>query len=68
MGDSRARDPNIQAKITQNIDRDVVDMKEIGLERTPTFFVNGKPLPSFGPQQLYDLVAAEVKVATTPTQ
>ena len=64
----RARDPNIQAKITLNLDRDVADMKEIGLERTPTFFVNGKPLPSFGPQQLYELVAAEVKAASTPTQ
>jgi protein-disulfide isomerase len=28
--------------------------------KTPTFFVNGKGLPSFGPQQLAALVAEEV--------
>ena len=27
---------------------------------TPTFFVNGRPLPSFGHKQLADLVAQEV--------
>ena len=42
-------------------------MKAPNLRGTPTFFVNGKPLPSFGPQQLYDLVAAEVKAASTLT-
>lgn len=44
-------------------------MKAINLQGTPTFFVNGKPLTEFGPQQLYDLVAAEVKeVGDTATQ
>ncbi len=28
--------------------------------KTPSFFVNGKPLPSFGYQQLQSLVEAEV--------
>lgn len=45
-------------------------MRAVNLQGTPTFFVNGKPLPSFGPQQLYDLVAAEVAAARarTPSQ
>jgi hypothetical protein len=29
--------------------------------------MHGKPLPSFGPQQRYDLVAAEVKAADEVT-
>lgn len=56
-GDAKA--PAVVAVLNQ----DVEDMKSVNLQGTPTFFVNGKPLPSFGPQQLYDLVAAEVKAA-----
>ena len=33
------------------------------VDRTPTFFVNGKPLPSFGQQELFDLVNSEVRRA-----
>jgi protein-disulfide isomerase len=50
-----AKSPAIAALRAQ----DISDTKAIDLKGTPTFFVNGKPLPSFGPQQLYDLVAAE---------
>jgi protein-disulfide isomerase len=39
------------------------DLTALKVERTPTFFVNGKPLPTFGAQQLMDLVASEVKNA-----
>ena len=39
------------------------DLVALRVERTPTFFVNGKPLPTFGAQQLVDLVANEVKAA-----
>lgn len=54
-----AQSPAVAAVLSQ----DMADMKAINLQGTPTFFVNGKPLPSFGPQQLHDLVAAEVKAA-----
>lgn len=60
---TRARADAEGAEITKILERDIADMKAINLEGTPTFFVNGKPLQSFGPQQLYDLVAAEVKAA-----
>ena len=62
-GDAKA--PAVVAVLNQ----DIADMKAINLQGTPTFFVNGKPLTEFGPQQLYDLVAAEVKeVEDTATQ
>jgi protein-disulfide isomerase len=41
--------------------QDIADIKEIKLNRTPTFFVNGKPLPSFGPDELAALVNSEVQ-------
>lgn len=60
---ARARNDAQSAAITAVLEQDIADMKAINLEGTPTFFVNGKPLQSFGPQQLYELVAAEVKAA-----
>lgn len=67
---ARAREDAKLPSISSLIEQDIADMKAIRLKGTPTFFVNGKPLPSFGAQQLYDLVAAEVKAArgTIPTQ
>ena len=40
-----------------------LDVALARVTQTPTFFVNGKPLPSFGPQQLVDLVNSEVAKA-----
>jgi len=39
---------------------DLEDAKTLGVRQTPTYFVNGKPLPSFGSQQLAELIASEV--------
>jgi len=39
---------------------DLADAKALGVNKTPTFFVNGKALPSFGFQQLEDLVVHEI--------
>ena len=50
------QDPAI-AKIIQ---QDLADGQLLGATKTPTFFVNGKPLPSFGFQQLMDLVNSEL--------
>lgn len=41
--------------------QDVVDLKAIGVRATPTFFVNGKPLSSTDPEQLFELVKSEVE-------
>ncbi|MDQ6988403.1 MAG: thioredoxin domain-containing protein [Mariprofundaceae bacterium] len=42
---------------------DLADAKTLKVNKTPTFFVNGKPLPSFGYVQFQQLVAAEVSAA-----
>ncbi len=49
-------DPDIKRVIMQDLE----DGKLVGANKTPTFFVNGKPLPSFGYDQLRNLVQAEV--------
>jgi protein-disulfide isomerase len=41
--------------------QDVVDLKAIRVRATPTFFVNGKPLSSTDPDQLFELVKREVE-------
>jgi protein-disulfide isomerase len=63
---AKARTDAQSPGVVKVLNQDVADMKAINLEGTPTFFVNGKPLASFGPQQLHDLVAAEVAIAEGP--
>jgi protein-disulfide isomerase len=45
------------AEITERIERDRADAMTLKVTATPEFFVNGTPMPSFGEQQLRDLVA-----------
>ena len=42
--------------IAKIIDQDIQDLQVLGVQRTPTFFVNGRPLMKFGPQHLRDLI------------
>jgi protein-disulfide isomerase len=44
-------------EIEKIIQQDLADAKTLNVTMTPEFFVNGKPLPSFGADQLRDLVA-----------
>jgi len=46
--------------VIKAIQQDVADGQRLGANKTPTFFVNGKSLPSFGYKQLKNLVQAEV--------
>lgn len=46
--------------VIKAIEQDVADGQLLGATKTPTFFVNGKPLPSFGHEQLVSLVNSEV--------
>jgi len=46
--------------IEKNLNQDIVDGASIGVRQTPGFFVNGKPLTSFGQRQLSDAVNAAV--------
>ncbi len=57
----RARRDMASPEIDAILKQDVADLKAVKLNRTPTFFVNSKPLVSFGPEQLKDLVQAEVE-------
>jgi protein-disulfide isomerase len=51
--------PGVQALLQQDIE----DLTALQVTKTPTFFVNGRSLPSFGPDQLAALVAEEVAKA-----
>ena len=51
--------PEIAALIAQ----DMADADTLKVMRTPEFFVNGKPLPSFGFEQLQTLVGEELASA-----
>lgn len=53
------RDMN-KPEITGALNQDMVDARTVGANKTPTFFVNGRPLPSFGIDQLFALVKEEV--------
>lgn len=57
----RARKHIATGSVDVLLAQDVVDLKAIGVRATPTFFVNGKPLPSTDPGQLYELVKSEVE-------
>ncbi len=58
---ARARADAAIPAIDAVLNGDLADAQSAGVTQTPTFFVNGKPLPSFGAQQLLDLVASEVE-------
>lgn len=51
------------AEIAAVLQQDIEDLTALEVTKTPTFFVNGRGLPSFGDQQLRDLVAEEVAKA-----
>lgn len=47
-------------EIKQAVAQDLQDANTLGVAQTPEYFVNGRPLPSFGFEQLQELVAEEV--------
>lgn len=47
-------------EVTAVLQQDVEDLTALEVTKTPTFFVNGRGLPSFGHEQLTALVAEEV--------
>lgn len=57
----RARRDIARPEIDAVLRQDVADLRTANVRGTPTFFVNEKPLLSFGAQQLYDLVRSEVE-------
>ena len=47
-----------QAEVQQRLSQDAEDGRALGVARTPTFFVNGRPLPQIGYEPLRAAVAA----------
>jgi len=57
----RAQRESRMPHIVGVLNQDAEDIKAFGVRGTPTFFVNGKALDSFGEAQLRDLVRSEVE-------
>jgi protein-disulfide isomerase len=50
--------------IARAVAQDVMDARALKVTKTPEFFVNGRPLPSFGSEQLRTLVDEELSAAS----
>jgi protein-disulfide isomerase len=57
----KAREQMVSSEVTEILNQDAADTKAVKIERTPTFYVNGKLLQDLGHQQLYELVRSEVE-------
>lgn len=60
---ARAKQDATSDEVAAVLDQESKDIDTWKVEQTPTFFVNGKSMQTFGRQQLIDLVEREVKVA-----
>lgn len=49
--------------VARRMAQDMADAQTLGVSKTPEFFVNGRPLPSFGLDELKTLVDDEVRSA-----
>ncbi|MFP5384767.1 MAG: DsbA family protein [Bacteriovoracia bacterium] len=47
--------------IDEMIEQEVKDLNALGVRGTPTFFVNGRPLETFGVEPLKDLIQEEIQ-------
>ena len=56
----RARSDMQSPEIARLISQDVQDARALNVKATPEYFVNGRPLPSFGAEQLRSLVDEEL--------
>ncbi|MBX3673224.1 MAG: thioredoxin domain-containing protein [Candidatus Hydrogenedentes bacterium] len=59
----RLRKDSSGADIAQRMERDMADARALGVTKTPEFFVNGRPLPRFGLEELQSLVKEELRGA-----
>jgi protein-disulfide isomerase len=60
---TRLRQDMNASEIENNIRQDLADAKTLNVTATPEFFVNGRPLPSFGADQLTALVVDALDAA-----
>jgi len=52
--------------IAKIIEQDMADVKTLNVQKTPGYFVNGKPLQQFGYKQLYRLIQSELDAQYPP--
>jgi len=50
-------------EVAQRIQQDANDAVTMKVTATPEYFVNGRPMPSFGEQQLLNLIREELQRA-----
>ena len=60
----RAKSDMNSPEIVRLIAQDIEDARKLKVTKTPEFFVNGRPLPSFGYEQLRELVDSELATAS----
>lgn len=48
-------------QVLKNVQQDISDGQQLRVSKTPSYFVNGKPLINFGYKQLQALVEAEIE-------
>ena len=51
------------ADIAARIDKDTADARALNVTKTPEYFVNGRPMPRFGLEELQGLVKEELRSA-----
>jgi protein-disulfide isomerase len=49
--------------VSRRMEQDMGDARILGVTQTPEFFVNGRPMPSFGLEELQNLVKEELQRA-----
>jgi protein-disulfide isomerase len=60
---ARLKEDMKSPEIDKILQQDTQDLKTLNVSKTPEFFVNGRPLPSFGAEQLQQLVEEELAKA-----
>lgn len=50
-------------EVSRRMEQDLGDARALGVTKTPEFFVNGRPLPSFGLEEFQSLVREELRRA-----
>jgi protein-disulfide isomerase len=54
--------------IAKIIEQDMADVKTLDVQKTPGYFVNGRPLQQFGYRQLAQLIQSELDAQYPPTR
>ncbi len=62
----RARKDMNDPKILARLKQDAADIVKLDVRKTPTLFINGKPLREFSPEGLASQVASEIRSAYKP--